>query len=65
MNTALQPRVDIFNPYVMSFSGSEKDKSSDDSVFSVQILRFIKSGVDDDHNQIVCKCTPCQCCACR
>ncbi len=67
MNKSLQPKIEIFNPYEKPFSESHGyvDDVSQLTRLDFRVSEFIKRGTDNDGDKIVCKCTPCQCCACR
>ncbi len=52
------PKVEIFDPFKQPFSDNGGGKTS---VVSPRIIEYTKS----KKSQVVAKCTPCQCCACR
>ncbi len=67
MSQALQPKIEIFNPYERPFSESHEYINGDSQLTKLdfRVSEFIKRGTNNAGDKIVCKCTPCQCCACR
>ena len=71
MKKSLSPKIEIFNPFIVPFrskkSGFNKAVVNGGSAFSMivdpEVTRYMKSG--NKRLEIVAKCTPCQCCACR
>lgn len=66
MKTALKPQIDIFNPFVRPFSEKQEETNNKPEVLIIvhpEVKRYMHSG--QKRLEIVAKCTPCQCCACR
>ena len=65
MKTALKPQIDIFNPFESPFSDRADGSVKHEAVVTVapEVKRYMRSG--HRRLEIVAKCTPCQCCACR
>lgn len=65
------PKIELFNPFVIPFQSTSVDSGSQDvcisytisSIVDPEVSRYMKSG--SKRLEIVAKCTPCQCCACR
>lgn len=67
MSQALHPKIEIFNPYERPFEKSHEYVGGISHLtrMDFRVSEFIKRGTDNAGDKIVCKCTPCQCCACR
>ena len=66
MRTALRPQIEIFNPFVTPFVEGKIDKKDKPECFTIvkpEVKRYMRS--TRKGLEIVAKCTPCQCCACR
>ncbi len=65
MKSVLEPKIEVFSPFVRPFSKTfcgKTERISSESVVSTEVVQYMSSG---QNLKIVAKCTPCQCCACR
>lgn len=66
MRTALRPQIEIFNPFSTPFVAENTENKNKQECFSIvkpEVKRYMRS--TRKGLEIVAKCTPCQCCACR
>ena len=67
MRVALKPQIDIFCPFERPFEKKQIENDNKPEIFitivAPEVKRYMRSG--HKRLEIVAKCTPCQCCACR
>lgn len=66
MRTALRPQIEIFNPFVTPFTTENSESKTKQECFTIvkpEVKCYMRSSLKG--LEIVAKCTPCQCCACR
>ena len=65
--TEFNPKIAIFNPFEIPFSKPQAEQNNKPeitiSIVAPEVKRYMRSG--HRRLEIVAKCTPCQCCACR
>lgn len=66
MRKSLNPRIEMFSPFKVPFTGTDQKELDDTKItkfviVSSDVVEYMK----DNNTKIVAKCTPCQCCACR
>lgn len=57
MKKNIRPKIEMFSPFEKPFN----DLHAFAGMIDPKVYEYMLS----DNTKIVCKCTPCQCCACR